>query len=70
MALDERQRMLLLLTRCPPLLSGRLQKGALKPDDDEEAERQLEENLWRYYRLLPPAGKFKMRWDPFIQVSE
>ena len=44
-------------------------KGALKADDGEEAERQLEENLWKYYRLLPPAGRFKMRWDPFIQVS-
>ena len=36
--------------------------------DEEEQERQLQENLWKYYRLLPPHGKFKRRWDTLIQV--
>ena len=37
-------------------------------EEDEEAERQLEENLWKYYRLLHPKGKFKPRWDSFVQI--
>lgn len=41
-----------------------------KPNEqaDEEAERQLEENLWKFYRLVPPHSKFKRRWDSFIQA--
>lgn len=44
--------------------------GSKRNEDDEEAERQLLEknNLWHHYRLFPPHGKFKARWDPFIQV--
>ena len=37
-------------------------------EEDEEAERQLEANLWKYYRLLHPKGKFKPRWDSFVQI--
>ena len=36
--------------------------------DDEQAEREFEENLWKYSRLLTERGKFKQRWDPFIQL--
>ena len=32
------------------------------------AERQFEDNLWKYYRLLLDRGWFKQRWDPFIQL--
>lgn len=47
--------------------SGRI-KTKLPADDDEESEKLLEENLWRYYRLLAPHGRFKQRWDPYIQL--
>ena len=37
-------------------------------DEDESAAREFEENLWKYSRLLLERGRFKQRWDPFIQL--
>ena len=45
-----------------------LKERNMDPTADEEAEKLLEENLWKYYRLLSPASHFKQRWDPFIQM--
>ena len=37
-------------------------------DEDDEEKKHLEENMWKYYRLITPSGHFKQRWDPFIQL--
>lgn len=43
--------------------------AAKKPgSEDDDAEKMLEENLWKYYRLFPPKGYVKMHWDPVIQL--